>query len=154
MTFDRSPPNPKEILLVEDSDEDAEAVGVAFRRFGVVNPVRRLRDGVEGIEYLVQAEKVAAIGPPLPSVLLLDIRLPGPTGFEILEYLQNRPAFAATLKLVLSHIEDIHSIKKAYALGAQSFLSKPINQSELRDLIVAFPKYWLLATGAMEERGV
>ena len=143
----------KEILLVEDSDQDAESVGRALRLFGVVNPVRRLHDGVEAMGYLVRAEKVAAVGPALPSVLLLDIRLPGLSGFEILEYLQNRPAFAATLKIVLSNIEDIHSIKHAYALGAQSFLTKPINQSELGNLVGAFPAYWLLSPAGTERRG-
>jgi CheY-like chemotaxis protein len=135
----------KEILLVEDSDQDAEAVGLAFRRFGVVNPVRRLRDGPEALGYLIRAEEVAAIGPPLPSVLLLDIRLPGLSGFEILEYVQTRRAFAPALKIVLSQLEDIHSIKHGYALGAHSFLTKPITQSELGNLVEAFPTYWLLS---------
>lgn len=109
----------KEILLVEDSDQDAERVWPALRGFGVVNAVRRLHDGVQAMEYLLRAEAIAAVGPPLPSILLLDIRLPGMTGFEILEFLQNRPAFAAMLKIVLSQIGDTPSINRAYALGAQ-----------------------------------
>jgi CheY-like chemotaxis protein len=141
----------KGILLIEDSDQDAESVEHAFRLFGIVNPVLRLRDGVEALEYLVQAEKVAAVGPPVPSVLLLDLRLPGVTGFEILDFLQNRPAFAATLKIVLSQVEDLHSIKRAYALGAQSFLCKPIHQSDLNNLIISFPTHWLLMKGSPQD---
>ena len=144
----------KEILLVEDSDTDAEALGCALRLLGIVNPVRRLCDGTEAMEYLVRAEKVAAVGPPLPSVLLLDIGLPGVTGFEILEYLQNRPAFAAMLKVVLSQIQDIHKIKRGYELGAHSFLSKPVNQRELHDLITGFPSHWLLSGGSAQRVGV
>src|SRR3954447_2880305 len=143
----------KEILLVEDSDQDAEFVGRALMLFGVVNPVRRLRDGTEAMGYLVRVEEVAAVGPALPSVLLLDIRLPGLSGFDILEYLQTRRAFAATLKIVLSNIEDIHSIKHAYTLGAQSFLTKPINLSELGNLVGAFPAHWLLNPAGTERRG-
>src|SRR5436305_13155852 len=143
----------KEILLVEDSDQDAESVGRALRLCGVVNPVRRLRDGVEAIAYLVRAEELAPIGPSLPSVLLLDLKLPGLSGFEILKHLQSCPAFAATIKIVLSHIEDIHSIKHAYALGAQSFLTKPVNQTELAELVAAFPASWLVTTGVAERRG-
>jgi CheY-like chemotaxis protein len=138
----------KEILLVEDSDQDAECVGPALRLFGVVNPVRRLRDGVQAMQYLLRAEAIAAIGPPLPSALFLDIKLPGMTGFEILEYLQNRPAFAAMLKIVLSQMGDTPSTSRAYALGAQSFLTKPISQFELGNLITAFPAHWLLTARA------
>jgi response regulator RpfG family c-di-GMP phosphodiesterase len=54
---------------------------------------------------------------------------------------------------VLSQIEDIHSIKHAYALGAQSFLTKPITQSELSNLVAAFPAAWLLSTATGEGRG-
>ena len=136
----------KEILLVEDSDTDAQAVERALRALGVVNSIRRLRHGVEAMDYLVQAEQIAAVGPPLPSVLLLDVGLPGISGFQILNYLQTRPAFAAPLKLVISQIGDISSIKQAYALGAQSFLTKPINQTELRELITGFPSHWLVRT--------
>jgi CheY-like chemotaxis protein len=84
--------------------------------------------------------------------LLLDLGLPGVSGFQILKYLQTRPAFAATLKLVISQLGDINSIKQAYALGAQSFLTKPINQTELRELITSFPSHWLLDAGGRAKR--
>lgn len=142
----------KEILLVEDSDQDAELVERALKRFGVTNPLRRLSDGTEAMAYLARAETLAAVGPPVPSVLLLDVKLPGMSGFEILEYLQNRSAFASTLKIVLSQIEDLHSIKHAYSLGAQSFLSKPVNLYELHNLVATFPSHWILKAGTGETR--
>jgi len=53
---------------------------------------------------------------------------------------------------VLSHIADTQGIKKSYAFGAQSFLSKPITQFELRELVTAFPTHWLLAAGSTLSR--
>ena len=136
----------KEILLVEDFDGDAELVQRALDRLQVANPVRRLRDGMQALSYLVQVEQAAAIGPAVPAVLLLDLKLPGMSGFEILERIQQRPAFANVLRVVLSNLEDTHSIKRAYALGANSYLVKPARETELSDIIRAFPGYWSFKT--------
>ena|SRR5689334_14580279 len=135
----------KEIFLVEDSNADAESVQRALKSLGVVNPVRRLINGPEAMVHLNRAEKISATTPAIPSVLLLDLKLPGMTGFEILERIQHRPAFAKILRVVFSQLDDTNSIKRAYSLGAQSFLTKPLNQSELTELIASFPGYWSLA---------
>jgi response regulator RpfG family c-di-GMP phosphodiesterase len=100
------------------------------------------------MEYLFRAEQMAPVGPALPSVLLLDIGLPNVTGFEILDYLQGRPAFAGMLKIVISQIADLDSIKRAYTFGAHSFLGKPVNQLDLGNLITGFPTHWLLRRGS------
>src|SRR2546423_14172053 len=134
----------KEILLVEDSDADAESVQRALRSVGVANSVRRLLNGAEAMGHLSYAEKMSAITPAIPSVLLLDIKLPGMSGFEILERIQHRLAFGKMLRIAFSHLDDTNSIKRAYALGAHTFLTKPLNQSELIELIATFPGYWSL----------
>jgi CheY-like chemotaxis protein len=131
----------REILLVEDSETDADVVRRTLRRIGIANPVRFLRDGLQALNYLAQAEQAAAIGPPLPAVLLLDLKLPGMSGFEILQRVQ-RPAFASMLKVVLSNLDDTKSIKEAYGLGANSYLVKPFRNADLEELIKAFPGYW------------
>lgn len=110
----------KEILLVEDSDSDAESVHRALKSVGVANPVRRLLNGPEAMGHLTHAEKMCAITPAIPAVLLLDLKLPGMSGFEILERIQHRAAFSKMLRIVFSHLDDTNSIKRAYGLGAQS----------------------------------
>ena len=134
----------KEILLVEDSDADAEAAQYAPKSVGIANPLRRFVNGAEAMAHLNHAEKISAITPALPSVLLVDIKLPGMSGFEILEAIQHRPAFAKILRIVFSHLDDTNSIKRAYRSGAHSFLTKPVRQAELSELITAFPGYWSL----------
>jgi len=135
----------KEILLVEDSDQDADLVRRAFTLAWIANPVRRFANGTEALAYLTHAEAAAAIGPPVPSVVVLDLKLPGMTGFEILKFLQGRKAFEKTLRIVLSQLDDTCSIKQAYALGANTFLAKPMKESELSDLIITFPGHWVVA---------
>jgi len=79
-----------------------------------------------------------------PSILLLDLKLPAVSGFEILSFLQGRPAFSELLKIVVSDLDDLESIRKAYGLGAHSFLTKPVHRSDLKELIRVYPAPWLL----------
>ena len=132
----------KEILLVEDTDADAELLQRTLRLVGIANPVRRMANGIEALDYLLDAEKTAAIGPALPSILLLDLKMPGMTGFEVLERIRGRSGLAKILRVVLSQLDDTKSIQRAYTLGADSFLIKPITEAELRGLIEGFPGYW------------
>jgi two-component system response regulator len=145
MDRQRSSTAVREILLVEDTEADADAIRKALEDAGVLNPVRHISNGMAAMTYLNQADEAAAIGPPVPAILLLDIKLPGLNGFDILERIQNRPSFNKTLRIVLSQIDDLRSIKRGYALGAHSFLSKPLKQSDLSELIQAFPGYWSFA---------
>ncbi len=133
----------KEILLVEDLDSDAELIQTALKVAGAANPVRRLHNGEQAIAYLSQVEETAAIGPPVPSILFLDLKLPGISGFEILERLRDRQALARMLRIVFSQFGDSNSIRRAYSLGAHSFLSKPVRAADLRGLIEMFPVYWM-----------
>jgi CheY-like chemotaxis protein len=136
----------KEILLVEDSRSDADHLQRSLKSVGVVNPVRWIWDGTQALTHLEQAELTAAIAPAIPSILFLDLKLPGVSGFEILKHLQGRAVFNEMLCIALSQITDLHSIKRAYGYGAYSFLSKPIQLVDLRDLIRSFPGYWMFGS--------
>ena len=139
----------KDILLVEDSTSDAELITKALRAAGVDNPIRFLSDGANAMAHLESAEHNAAIA-GVPSVLLLDLKLPGFSGFEILERLQGRKPFEQTLRIVLSHLDNIKNISRAYRLGAHSFLTKPLHPQDVNDLIAMFPGYWLLRGDAQK----
>jgi CheY-like chemotaxis protein len=132
----------KEILLIEDSPPDADLVTRALKEEGIANPIRWIRDGSEALRCLQDVELLAAIGPPVPSILLVDLKLPGLSGFEILENIQGKPAFRGMLRIVLSNLGDLENIKRAYRCGAHSFLTKPVQSENLRELIVAFPGNW------------
>lgn len=135
----------KDILLVEDSDDDAEIITRLLEQARVSNPLVRVSDGKQALRYLAVIEEAFESGaPPVPAVLLLDMKLPGPDGLEVLERIQLRGGFQKTLRVVLSGIDDIAIIRKAYALGAHSFLTKPIHAQDLQELIRTYPEYWLV----------
>ena len=139
----------KELLLVEDTDTDAELMLRTLRLVGVANPVRRISSGSEAMAFLSYLEQMDD-SESVPAVLLLDLKLPGLTGFEILQRIQGRPAFSKTLCVVLSQLDDTKSIKQAYTLGADSFLVKPVGEFDLRELVRAFPAYWAFGDATTE----
>src|SRR6185295_5116658 len=116
-------PQPREILLVEDCDADARLVRRCLQLAGVLNHVRHFLHGKEAMSYVMETAQLA--GKPTPSVFLLDLKVPGVNGFEILQWLGHRPEFSNSLKVVLSQLDHIDNIRKAYTFGAHSFLSKP-----------------------------
>jgi len=138
-----------EILLVEDSQSDASLVQRTLQAAGVCNPVRHILNGAEAIAYL-EAAVIApgASNKPIPSILLLDLKLPDMTGFDILARIEGRSEFANMLRIVLSVLGDTASVRKAYASGAHSFLNKPILQEDIDELIKNFPRQWLLSDAA------
>jgi CheY-like chemotaxis protein len=132
----------KELLLVEDSDADAALVRRAMDSLSIANPVRHFSTGPEAMAYLNTVAQTAAITPPPASILFLDLVLPGMSGLEILEKIAAHPAFEKMLRVVLTNLSDLQTIKRAYSLGAQSFLIKPVQPADLQELIENFPGHW------------
>ena len=142
----QSPENAKlvgDILLVEDAEGDARLIQRTLQIAGVRNPLRHISSGTEAMAYLAEAENGAKT---VPAVLLVDVKLPGMSGFEILAWTRGRAAFLKMLRIVLSSLDDIPSIRKAYTLGANSFLIKPPRQQEFEELIKTFPANWILSS--------
>jgi len=133
----------KEILIIEDSTADAKAAVRALKKAGVKNPVRLIDHGTRAMRYL---EAVAAP----PTVVFFDVKLPGHSGFELLDYVREDPKFNGTLRIVFSSLDDIRTIKDAYAHGAHSFLVKPVSEGEIVALVKAFAGYWVMKDGAAE----
>jgi len=132
-----------EILIIEDIDSDAKVLVHALGVAGIVNPVRCLTSGTEALRYLLNAATIAPVADSIPSVVFLDLKLPGVHGFEILSQISAMPAFSKTLRIVLSTLDDTKTIKVAYNFGAQTFLVKPFRQADLTELISAFPAHWI-----------
>src|SRR4051794_1669337 len=112
-----------EILMVEDCATDARDVKRALKKAGVNNPLRWIDHGARAMHYLQSVAEA-------PAVVFLDIKLPGFTGFEILDLIRDDPRFSRTLRIVLSSLDDVATIKEAYARGAHSFLGKPVADGE------------------------
>jgi CheY-like chemotaxis protein len=139
------------ILIVDDSSDDVILLKRAFKKTGVANPLHWVKSGREAIAYL------QGISPfedrskhPLPNVILLDLQMPDGDGFDVLQWIRNKFPSGGLLVVVLTRVEELRKINRAYALGANSFLTKPGSPEELQELIRIFSGYWLL-TNRMPE---
>jgi CheY-like chemotaxis protein len=130
---------------VDDNADDFLLLKRAFSKAGVVNPIYWVRSGGEAIQYLngsgLYADRSAY---PIPSVILLDLNMPDGDGFEVLTWIRNKYPNGGLLVVVLTRVEEIRKINRAYALGANSFLTKPGSAEELQELVNIFSGYWLL----------
>lgn len=134
---------PRHILIAEDNDNDFWFFELGFKSAFNIK-VTRARDGEEAIKYL------AGEGPftnrqahPLPCLVVLDLAMPRKNGFEVLEWLQSRPEFHALPRLVLSVSAGKADVKRAFELGATSFLAKPEKYDRYLALVNVIKDYWL-----------
>ncbi len=113
-------------LVAEDDASDAVLLQRAFRDAGVSAAVDFVSDGLQAIEYLSGKELSAnrASG-TLPSLLLLDLRMPGLSGFEVLEWLRQHPHLRPARVVAFSGSPSPEELVKAIALGADEYLAKP-----------------------------
>lgn len=133
------------ILIVDDSSDDFVLLKRAFTKTGVENPIYWVRSGSEAIKYLNGNDAYHDRNLyPVPSVILLDLNMPDGDGFDVLTWIRNKYPSGGLLVVVLTRVEEIRKINRAYALGANSFLTKPGNPEDLQELINIFSGYWLL----------
>lgn len=131
------------ILLVEDTEEDREATVRAFRRAGVANSIHCCENGDSALDYLhnrgawSDAETYRR-----PGVVLLDLNMPGTDGREVLEEAKAHPELKSIPFIVLTTSKDDRDIDKCYALGANSYVAKPVNASGFFDAIARLKDYW------------
>lgn len=136
------PGTSKLILLVDDDENDRVLLERMLRRLGVANPVMHLEDGESAVRYLAgEGAHADRAQFPLPSILLLDLKMPRKSGFEVLQWLKENPV-GACLTLVVSELHALSDINRAYQLGAHSFLTKPLDETEVRECLRNHPECW------------
>jgi CheY-like chemotaxis protein len=132
------------ILVAEDDEAHVALLQRAFRLAGIEAPVHIVSDGEETIAYLKGEEKFARRDEfPLPDLLLLDLNMPRKDGFEVIQWIRHQTEFAALRIVVLTTSDALRDINKAYQLGANSFLTKPLVFTEFKDTIQAMYRYWM-----------
>ncbi len=128
-------PSPKTILLVDDNDNDAVLLRLMFRRSRILNPLQIVPSVQEAICYL-KGEGMYSDRSfyPFPTLLFIDLHLKDGSGFDILRWIQAHQAHAPLVMVVLSG-SDINAFKQAYALGAHSFLTKPLRFEDFQNMV-------------------
>jgi CheY-like chemotaxis protein len=133
----------KAILLVEDSDDDVLLFERAFKLARFTNSITRVSTAEEAIAYLKGEGKYADRAAfPLPFTIMLDMRLPGASGMDVLKWIRSQPQFDGTLVFVLSGSTLNSSRRETLESGADSFLNKPCKADDLRRLAQNFPHGW------------
>ena len=134
-------PEALDVLVVEDNPDDVELTLRALRRMGLTNTVRVARDGVEALELLLGD---GTSRPPLPRVVLLDLKLPRVGGLEVLARLREEERTRTLPVVVLTSSREEPDVKKAYALGVNSYVVKPVEFEKFVDAVGKVGQYWLL----------
>lgn len=134
------------VLLVEDSATDVLLLQRAFRKANVLNPLRILGDGEQAIRYLAgEAEFADRAAHPLPALVLLDLKLPRRSGFEVIEWARAHQTVRPLPIVVLTSSKDGRDVDRAYRLGANTYLVKPVALKAFVDLVDRLHGYWLRA---------
>ena len=138
-------------LLVEDAETDAILIRRAFQKGNIVNPLQVVTNGSDAIAYL-KGEGIFANRAeyPLPELILLDLKLPGLDGFDVLRWIRQQPAFKALRVVVLTSSDRIQDVNLAYQLGANSFLVKPVDFERFVEISQALRGYWIWLSKAPE----
>lgn len=134
-----------EILLVEDSAEDAELTLRALKKHNLANRIHHAKDGVEALDFLF------ARGPHADQtrlrmlrVVLLDLKLPRVDGIEVLTRMRADPRTKLVPVVVLTSSREDPDISRCYALGVNSYIVKPVAFEEFIKVVSSLGLYWLL----------
>jgi CheY-like chemotaxis protein len=132
------------VLLVEDSPDDAALIQRAFKKSKITAQVMVARDGVEALDYLLASGVYGARDPDaMPTVVLLDLKMPKLDGFEVLRRLRSERRTAVLPVVMLSSSNEEQDIARAYTLGANSYVRKPVDFGELSEAVRLIGSYWL-----------
>ncbi|HYE30362.1 MAG TPA: response regulator [Methylomirabilota bacterium] len=127
-----SAPNRPVILLVDDNPHDVVLIRLAFRKVGIIDTIQLVKNGGDAMRY------IKGEGPyrdrsqfPPPTLVLLDLKMPQTSGFDVLNWIRNQPELESLVVVVMSGSRNDSDIEKAYTLGANSYLVKPTRFEDL-----------------------
>ncbi len=132
------------VLLVEDRSDDVLLLQRVLKRANLGRVTHVASTGEEAIAYLDGTGEYAdRRSYPLPGIIFLDLKLPGMSGFEVLAWMRQQPQFDRIRVVVLTGSRHTIDVYRAYELGANSFLAKPVDLSSLENAISTPNLSWL-----------
>ncbi|MFY7807043.1 MAG: response regulator [Limnoraphis robusta] len=131
-------------MLVEDDANDILFVQRAFRQANLTNALHIVKDGDQAIDYLIGNNEYANRDLyPIPVLILLDLKLPRLSGLEVLEWIKKHPSLRRIPVVVLTSSKENIDVNRAYDIGANSYLVKPVKFETLTQMIEIIDAYWL-----------
>jgi len=132
------------ILLVEDQPNDYLLIRRAFDKGQILNPLFVVTSGEEAVAYLSGRGRFHNRQEyPLPDLMLLDLKLPGMDGFDVLRWVRAEPGLSSLVIVVLTSSNLMFDVNEAYKLGANSFLVKPTDFDNYVATCRVLKEFWL-----------
>jgi two-component system response regulator len=134
-----------DILLVEDSPQDAELIIRAIKKQSIANPLYHVEDGAQALDFIFcRGQYSERDGAVQPRVILLDLKLPKVDGLEVLKELKADSETRSIPVVIVTSSQEDPDIKAAYTLGANSYVVKPVSSDAFIDAMSKLGLYWLL----------
>lgn len=136
---------PIEILLVEDSDQDAELAIRALKKNNIVNNIVRLKNGEEALDFVfAKGEYKTRNIENQPKVILLDLKMPKVDGQEVLKAIRSREETKYIPVVILTSSKEETDLVKSYDLGVNSYIVKPVDFKSFSEAVSEIGLYWVL----------
>ena len=129
----------RSILLIEDNPDDEALTLRALKKNKITNTVVVVRDGAAALEHLFGAK-----APPLPMLILLDLKLPKVDGLEVLRRIRADPKTGVLPVVVLTTSSEEKDVLESYRLGANSYVRKPVDFVQFTEAVRQLGLYWLV----------
>jgi CheY-like chemotaxis protein len=130
------------ILMADDDEDDRELARDAVPAGPVADQMQFVVDGQDLIDYLRREGDYSADPPPRPSIILLDLNMPRKSGPEALAEIKTDEELRRIPVVVLTTSDDEEEIRRAYDLGANSFITKPFSHSGMEEVMKTVVEYW------------
>jgi two-component system, response regulator len=133
-----------EILLVEDNSSDAEMTIYGLRKSKLVNHLLHVEDGTQALDFLFSRGVFAGRhGDGMPAVILLDLKMPKLNGLEVLQAMRADDRTRHIPVIILTSSKEDPDVRKAYELGANSYVVKPVAFDDFQKAISDIGYYWM-----------
>jgi len=131
------------LLIVEDNEDDIFFVERIFKQIGARCELRFARDGIEAVEYLSGKGAFQDRAKyPMPTIILMDLKMPRRNGFEVLEWMHNQEEIRLIPTIVVTSSTLQEDVTRAYRLGANAVMNKPVDKDSLLQMLKSFHIYW------------
>ncbi|RJP68909.1 MAG: response regulator [Ignavibacteriales bacterium] len=144
----------KFILLIEDNKDDIELTIRAFQKNNLKNEIVVIKDGGEAMDYF---DKLAEVqpneNPKLPTLILLDLKLPKADGIDILKKIRSIPLTKFTPVVILTSSLEEQDLFNGYQFGANSYIRKPVDFNKFLNAVQQLGLYWLLLNETPKKAG-
>lgn len=134
-----------EILFAEDSSDDAMLTMRALRKSGFANKLHHVKDGAEALDFLYcRGVYTSRNIKENPKLILLDLKMPKISGLEVLEKIKADPHLKSIPVVILTSSKEDPDVQKCYALGANSYIAKPVESDNFFNVIKEIGLYWMV----------